>query len=113
MFRGGAGDDVYVVDSVGDNVADEFNGGTDRVDASVSYTLGNNIENLVLAGTANIGGSGNFLANILIGNSGNNGLFGGTGNDTLFGNDGNDRLDGSTGDDIMKGGFGEIGRAHV
>jgi Ca2+-binding RTX toxin-like protein len=107
VMKGGFGDDIYIVDSVGDTVTDEFNGGLDRVDASVSYTLGGNIENLVLAGTANISGSGNFLANTIVGNAGNNNLFGGTGNDTLFGNDGNDRLDGSTGDDILKGGFGD------
>jgi Ca2+-binding RTX toxin-like protein len=107
ILKGGFGDDIYVVDSIGDVVADEFNGGLDRVDTIVSYTLGSNVENLVLLGTASIGGSGNFLANILVGNSGNNGLFGGTGNDTLYGNDGNDRLDGSTGDDILKGGFGD------
>jgi Ca2+-binding RTX toxin-like protein len=106
-LKGGFGDDIYIVDSVGDVVTDEFNGGLDRIDASISYALGSNVENLVLAGTANINGSGNFLANTIVGNAGNNNLFGGTGNDTLFGNDGNDRLDGSTGDDILKGGFGD------
>jgi Ca2+-binding RTX toxin-like protein len=77
------------------------------VDASVSYALGSNIENLVLQGTANLNGSGNFLANTIVGNSGNNSLFGGTGDDILFGNDGNDRLDGATGTDTMKGGLGD------
>jgi Ca2+-binding RTX toxin-like protein len=106
-MKGGFGDDIYIVDSIGDVVTDEFNGGLDRIDASISYALGSNVENLVLAGAANINGSGNFLANTIVGNAGNNNLFGGTGNDTLFGNDGNDRLDGSTGDDILKGGFGD------
>ena len=33
---------VASLDSVGDSVTDEFNGGLDRVDASVSYALGAN-----------------------------------------------------------------------
>jgi type VI protein secretion system component Hcp len=107
VMDGGLGDDVYVVDSIGDIVTENLNAGIDRVDANVSYTLGANVERLTLQGTANINGTGNFLANILTGNSGNNNLFGGSGNDTLFGGDGNDRLDGAKGDDTMKGGLGD------
>lgn len=47
-------------------------GGSDRVLASVNWTLGAHVETLVLTGTANIDGTGNELANVLTGNAGNN-----------------------------------------
>ena len=87
---GGAGNDTYVVDSTGDIVTESASAGTDTVLSSITYTLGANVENLTLTGTANINGTGNTLANILIGNSGNNILNGGAGNDTMQGGAGND-----------------------
>ena len=87
---GGAGNDTYYVDSAGDIVTESASAGTDTVLSSITYTLGANVENLTLTGTANINGTGNTLANILIGNSGNNILNGGAGNDTMQGGAGND-----------------------
>jgi Ca2+-binding RTX toxin-like protein len=103
---GGAGNDTYVVDNVGDVVIENANEGTDLVKSSVSYTLGANIENLTLTGTGAISGTGNDLANTLIGNGGANLLIGGAGNDTLRGNAGNDTLDGGLGADSLRGGTG-------
>ncbi|GKS60330.1 hypothetical protein YTPLAS18_38570 [Nitrospira sp.] len=79
---GGAGDDTYLVDSVEDVVAEGVNGGTDTVRATISYTLGNHVENLTLTGGAALNGTGNGLDNTLIGNSGINVLRGRAGNDT-------------------------------
>ena len=87
---GGAGNDIYTVDDVGDVVTELANEGTDLVNASVSYTLGANVENLTLTGTANINATGNTLANALTGNAGNNVLDGGAGADTMAGGAGND-----------------------
>ena len=95
---GGAGNDTYVVDSVGDVVNESSGSGNDLVKASISFSLADtahvlgNVENLTLAGSANIDGTGNTLANIITGNSGNNILDGGndTVADTLSGGAGND-----------------------
>ncbi|WP_428672822.1 hypothetical protein [Reyranella sp.] len=89
-MTGGAGNDTYGVNSVSDTVVEVAGGGTDLVQSSVSYTLGLEVENLTLTGSANINGTGNTLANSLTGNSGNNVLDGGTGADTMTGGAGND-----------------------
>ncbi len=99
MF-GGLGNDTYIVDNVGD-LANEFAGqGTDSVKSSISFSLGANVENLTLTGTANINGEGNTLANKLTGNSGANILESGGGNDTLNGGLGADTMYGADGNDI-------------
>ncbi|MEI9899814.1 MAG: calcium-binding protein [Hyphomicrobium sp.] len=89
-MTGGAGDDTYVVDAAGDVVIESANQGTDTVLASITYTLGTNVENLTLTGSGNINGTGNTVANILSGNAGNNTLSGGGGDDAMSGGSGND-----------------------
>ena len=79
---GGAGNDTYMVDNVGDVVTEALNNGTDTVQSSASYTLGANVENLTLTGTANINGTGNGDTNVLTGNRGTDTLDGGAGADT-------------------------------
>jgi VCBS repeat-containing protein len=98
-LAGGVGDDTYVVDNSGDLVIEYLNEGTDLVQSSITYTLTDNVENLTLAGSANINGTGNALDNLIVGNSGDNILAGMAGNDTLDGGIGADRLDGGLGDD--------------
>jgi len=102
---GSTGNDRFVVDSTGDVVVEYTNQGSDRVYSSINYTLGNNLENLTLTGTAS-SGRGNSLNNSISGNSSNNYLYGYAGNDYLYGSSGNDYLNGGTGSDRMYGGTG-------
>ncbi|NRT58620.1 Ca2+-binding RTX toxin-like protein, partial [Leptothrix sp. C29] len=87
---GGAGNDTYVVDVAGDVVTENAGGGTDLIQAGVSYTASANVENLTLTGTAAINATGNTLANVLTGNSAANTLDGGAGDDTMIGGAGDD-----------------------
>jgi len=112
---GGADNDTYIVDGSDDVVVEVASGGYDRVVASLDWTLDAQFERLSLAGTADLSGTGNSLANridgnagsnILNGREGNDALVGGAGNDTLLGGEGNDYLCGSTGADSMVGGTG-------
>ncbi|MFN3389374.1 MAG: hypothetical protein ACK40O_10625, partial [Allosphingosinicella sp.] len=90
-MAGLGGNDTYVVDHVGDVVVEALNAGSDTVEASISWTLGANIENLTLTGTGAINATGNGLANILRGNAAANRLDGGAGADRMHGGDGDDR----------------------
>lgn len=98
-LAGGAGNDVYIVESAGDVVVENAGEGTDIVEASISYTLGANVEKLVLTGSGAINGIGNALGNTLTGNSAANTLQGLDGNDTLDGRGGADQLIGGAGND--------------
>jgi Ca2+-binding RTX toxin-like protein len=114
-MAGGAGDDFYFVDSTSDRITENANEGWDFVESSVTWTLGSNLEDLALSGSAAINGTGNSLdneldgndaANTLIGNGGNDSLYGYGGNDALQGNAGSDFLDGGEGNDTLTGGAG-------
>jgi trimeric autotransporter adhesin len=88
---GGAGDDTYNVDDVGDVVTELLNEGDDTVITALdNYTLADNVENLTLTGTANLVATGNALANTITGNSGNNTIDGGAGADNMAGGLGDD-----------------------
>lgn len=106
-MTGGLGDDVYIVDNAADAVVEEASGGVDTVQASITFTLSTELENLTLTGSAAISGTGNATANVLTGNAGANLLSGLDGNDSIYGGDGADTLDGGTGADSMTGGLGE------
>ena len=97
---GGMGDDNYVVDNVADTIVENMNEGVDSVSSTVSYALGDNLENLTLTGSAAVNATGNSLNNVLMGNAGANVLDGGVGNDTLNGGAGADTLLGGLGDDF-------------
>jgi Ca2+-binding RTX toxin-like protein len=87
-LSGGTGNDVYIVDNAGDVVSEGSGSGTDRVQSAISYTLGANVENLTLSGSAATNGTGNTLNNVLVGNTAANVLKGGAGADSLTGGGG-------------------------
>ena len=110
-MAGGTGNDVYFVDSRSDAVIELASEGLDTVKASASFTLGSNVENLVLQGVGDFTAGGNSLDNRLVGNEGNNILAGGLGRDTLEGglgddvyvvNDGLDTLIDTGGNDTIR-----------
>jgi Ca2+-binding RTX toxin-like protein len=104
---GGSGNDKYIVDNIADVVTESAAEGIDLVESTVSYTLGVNVEDLHLKGTAAIDATGNNAHNAILGNDANNSLYGLGDRDYLFGGGGNDFLDGGDGDDQIYGGTGD------
>jgi Ca2+-binding RTX toxin-like protein len=103
---GGTGNDTYIIDSTSDVVSEDVSAGNDTVYTYVdNYTLGANVEDLYMNGTATTG-KGNALNNLIYGNSNANFLYGDAGYDRLIGLGGNDTLNGGAGNDYMKGGGG-------
>jgi Ca2+-binding RTX toxin-like protein len=133
LMFGGLGNDTYIVDDANDVASEDDGDGLDTVRATIGFTLGAGLENLILGGLAGISGLGNALnnsitgnaadnrlsgldgndvlnggagADILEGGAGNDRLIGGADSDTLHGEAGDDSLDGGTGADAMAGGIG-------
>jgi Ca2+-binding RTX toxin-like protein len=106
IMKGGLGNDSYVVDNVNDVVVELAGEGVDTINTTVSYTLSDNVERMVLSGVGAINGTGNALDNMLTGNDAANILRGLDGNDIISGGGGNDLLDGGLGQDILTGGAG-------
>ncbi len=100
---GGIGDDKYTIDTAGDLILEDDGEGTDTVFANTSYTLVDNTENLTLGtvstNVSNLNGTGNAVANVILGNDGANILTGLAGSDSLDGGKGADTLIGGEGDD--------------
>lgn len=97
QLEGGKGNDTYIIDDAEDSIKERRSAGTDEVQSSIDYILGDHLENLTLTGSDDLTGTGNSLDNVLIGNSGDN---------TLMGMDGDDTLDGAAGNDVLDGGAG-------
>jgi serralysin len=112
---GGTGDDTYYVNDATDFAYENAGEGHDTAIASVDATLRDEVEDLVLTGTAFIGKgntsdnsiTGTDLANKLYGYEGNDTLLGNGGDDYLFAAEGNDTLTGGAGYDRMYGGTGD------
>src|SRR5262245_37467353 len=89
-MTGGAGNDVYVVDNVGDVVIERATEGIDTVNATVHYRLTSDVERLALLGSSDLQAYGNELSNSISGNSGRNILNGDAGADVMYGLAGDD-----------------------
>ncbi|WP_333703316.1 calcium-binding protein [Sphingobium yanoikuyae] len=87
-----AGDDIYIVDHVLDNVVEVAGGGNDTIYSFVSYGLeGRDVETLILqSGMGALNAIGNANANTLVGNEFANILDGKGGADLLIGGAGDD-----------------------
>lgn len=104
---GQEGDDLYIVDAVGDSVIESVGEGTDTVQTGLSsLVLSANVENLVYTGVGAFTGVGNGEANRLTGGIGNDFLSGLAGADVLVGGSGSDSLIGGDGADqfVFQGG---------
>lgn len=107
-YYGGSGNDTFILDNASDSVNEAANEGTDTVQAGFNFTLGANLENLVLTGATAINGTGNSLNNFLQGNNANNQLSGLDGADILEGRGGNDQLTGGAGGDVFLFAVGDL-----
>lgn len=108
-MAGHRGNDTYYADNIGDVAFEGFSEGTDTVFSSVSFTLGVNVENLELTGSADLSGTGNAGKNTLIGNSGDNVLDGGAGVDNVDGGEGSDLYMIAAVKDHLRGEFHDSG----
>ena len=97
-MQGGMGNDVYVVDDIGDSIIEVEWGTNDTVFSSVDFALSNYVENLILSEGAS-SGKGNALGNLIKGNAKTNLLEGGDGNDLIYTNGGGDTVIGGLGND--------------
>ena len=117
VMVGGAGNDTYTVDSTGDSVIENAGEGYDVVYAFVDYAVPNNVEVVVMMGSARninfdggpVNGSADLLAaadsetqsHSAYGNAMANQMIGSVGADTFFAGDGSDYLYGNAGNDVL------------
>ena len=90
LMIGAAGNDRYIVNTRGDRVVEFANEGHDTIESSISWTMEDHVEDLILTGTNDSFAKGNTQANVITGNIGNNRLDGAGGLDRLMGGAGND-----------------------
>jgi Ca2+-binding RTX toxin-like protein len=106
LMYGGGGNDTFVIDNKNDRAIENAGKGRDRIRSSITLTLFDNIETLILTGGQAINGTGNGRANTVRGNTKKNALHGKGAADKLYGDRGSDRLFGEGGTDQLYGGKG-------
>ncbi|MFN3282205.1 MAG: M10 family metallopeptidase C-terminal domain-containing protein, partial [Tabrizicola sp.] len=91
---GGLGNDTYVISSMLEAPVEAAGEGTDTVESYLTtFTLGANLEILLMKSAFSSNGTGNALDNTLAAGAGNDTLSGLGGLDWLYGDAGNDNLD--------------------
>jgi len=90
-LQGGIGNDTYHVDTARDVVIEAAGAGVDTVISRATYALAPHVENLILVGSGDLHGTGNELANRMVGNGGSNRLDAGAGGDVMVGGAGDDQ----------------------
>ena len=105
-MRGGDGNDRYLIDNINDVIIDDKGIDIVLIPLYLSFVLPKGIEQLRMTGNEDSRGTGNELANTLIGNEGDNFLDGAIGNDIVNGGTGVDTLTGGKGTDTLSGGNG-------
>lgn len=98
---GSSGNDTFVIDNTGDVIQDSVNGGHNAVYSSVSFSLPNNINALVLTGSAGLTAIANGGSASIVGNAGADTLVGGSGADTLVAGSGLVTFVGGSGNDTF------------
>ena len=89
---GGAGDDTYVIWDMRDRILERAGEGIDTLTVhATSFRLPDQVENMIVA-DAQSAGTGNALANLILGAAGSQTLDGGAGDDVLTGDAGADRF---------------------
>lgn len=87
-LSGGQGADRFLIDTASDQVIETSGGGADTIISSVSYTVPEHVEALMLAaGVSGLSLTGSSGSDILIGNGLANNFFGGAGDDVIMGQD--------------------------
>lgn len=103
---GGAGNDIYYVDSLGDRVFERAGEGYDRVYTSVNFFI-EGVEEVHYVGDGGVMIFGDAFDNQVVTGDGDDEVSGNDGNDTIITNGGNDKLDGGLGADDLRGGQGD------
>ena len=101
VVAGGEGDDTLITRKGSVVLSEQGDDGFDTVKSTVSYALGDNVEQLTLLGRKKADGTGSADDNWLYGNAGANRLLGMGGADYLSGGKGKDVLTGGEGADIF------------
>lgn len=111
LLAGTARNDLHVVAAATDVIVESAGGGNDTALVRIAvegygWTLGDNVENVVVRGMTAGTITGNALANQMEGDASDNTLDGGAGDDVLEGGAGADHLLGGAGSDLLNGGRG-------